>query len=391
MSKEIVYANEILPVMVELLDIPQSYYEKTVARHKAFGEWMHRKESVVAKFSPEIYPQGSFRYGTVIRPLTAAEEYDLDTVCQVSLSKKRVSQKNVKDLVGHEVKAYAVANGMDEPAREKNRCWRLDYADDVNFHMDILPAVPDQDFQNRLLLLEVAGGVAAGAIAITDRRHPRYAQVCDEWLVNNPKGYALWFEGRMRRTAQLLLESCGAMTIHASVDRLPVYAWKTPLQRAVQILKRHRDVMFKDDPDGKPISMIITTLAGRCYEGEIGLYEALVNIVQKMPMWVRDEAPRIANPVCPDEDFADKWRRDSNLEDNFWAWHAQVQQDLVALPQQLDEGHLRRFLREKFAGDVASDRARMILGAASAASVSRVSAPTVVSIKDPPRPWSIDG
>jgi hypothetical protein len=35
---------------------------------------------------------------------------------------------------------------------------------------------------------------------------------------------------------------------------------KTPLQQAVQILKRHRDMMFADDPEHKPISVIITTL-----------------------------------------------------------------------------------------------------------------------------------
>lgn len=42
------------------------------------------------------------------------------------------------------------------------------------------------------------------------------------------------------------------------------------LQRIVQILKRHRDIMFNGDED-KPISIIITTLASRAYRGETNL------------------------------------------------------------------------------------------------------------------------
>jgi len=53
----------------------------------------------------------------------------------------------------------------------------------------------------------------------------------------------------------------------ATIDELPTYRWKTPLQQVVKILKRHRDVMFLDAPDKKPMSIIITTLAGRSIPG----------------------------------------------------------------------------------------------------------------------------
>ena len=38
---------------------------------------------------------------------------------------------------------------------------------------------------------------------------------------------------------------------------------RAPLQRAIQLLKRHRDVMFADNPEVEPISMILTNLSGR--------------------------------------------------------------------------------------------------------------------------------
>ena len=56
---------------------------------------------------------------------------------------------------------------------------------------------------------------------------------------------------------------------------------KTPLQRVVQILKRHRDIKFADDNSGnKPISIIITTIAGRLYEEEDKLAELTKRLLQ---------------------------------------------------------------------------------------------------------------
>ena len=42
--------------------------------------------------------------------------------------------------------------------------------------------------------------------------------------------------------------------LYASVEDVPPYEWKTPLQRSIQILKRHRDVMFRDEPRRAPRS-----------------------------------------------------------------------------------------------------------------------------------------
>src|SRR5262249_47170933 len=159
------YLNLLLDYVLALLDVPPSHYEKAAERYRSLGEWLHRRESKVAQLSPEVYPQGSFRYGTVIRPLLAAEEYDLDLVCQIVLSKSEVTQKYVKQLVGDEIKAYAAAHSFKEPAEEKYRCWRLNYADDVNFHMDILPCVPeDVSFIQQLARLGVPPELAAMAV-----------------------------------------------------------------------------------------------------------------------------------------------------------------------------------------------------------------------------------
>src|SRR5687768_7532803 len=65
--------TKLLETIVEHLDIPRSYYEKAVARHKSLGDWLCRPESKLAVFQPHVSAQGSFRYGTVVRPLLSTD------------------------------------------------------------------------------------------------------------------------------------------------------------------------------------------------------------------------------------------------------------------------------------------------------------------------------
>jgi hypothetical protein len=319
-----------LQYIAESLDIPESHYKRAEERYQAIGRWLGRDESIIASVASIVYPQGSFRLGTVIKPITNAEEYDIDLVCELSLTKDQISQKQLKDWVGHEIKSYARANSMKSPAEESRRCWRLSYADEAKFHMDILPSIPDGDaFRILLESRGLSNDWADHAIAITDNTLPNYDRLDNDWPRSNPKGYAAWFKTCMETQfdAQRMLL---AKSIKADVEDVPEYRVKTPLQRAVQILKRHRDIRFVDDQEDKPISIIITTLAAHAYNNESDLLEALINIVSDMPRYiqVRDGIAWVPNPVDPLENFADKWKEYPRQEENFRNWLQQVRNDL---------------------------------------------------------------
>src|SRR5947209_16951297 len=104
--------NKLLDTIVDNLDIPKPYYLKAVARHNSLGEWLCRPESKLAAFKPKVHPQGSFRYGTVVRPLSADAEYDLDNVTTLQIEKTTFSQKEIKELYGTEIRGYAETHGM---------------------------------------------------------------------------------------------------------------------------------------------------------------------------------------------------------------------------------------------------------------------------------------
>jgi hypothetical protein len=259
--------------------------------------------------------------GTTVKPISGDEDYDLDLVCELTFSKAEVTQKQVKEMLGSELQAYAIAHSM-QPPREKRRCWRLDYADGAQFHVDATPAIPDAEAQRKLLeIAKLDAGWSGTAIAITDNTLRQYGHVDPNWPASNPKGYSEWFVGRMGKVFQAR-RSAIALQEHAKVEDIPTHRVRTPLQSAIQILKRHRDTMFAKRPDDKPISIILTTLSAHAYEEEQTIAAALTSVLLKMDSFIIDRGGTkwVINPSDPRENFADKWREFPARERAFYEW-----------------------------------------------------------------------
>ena len=316
--------NEILEKITDELGIPDGIYEQVVARYNAVGQWLKRDVSVVRQYSPNIYPQGSMRLGTVVKPITDDDEYDVDLVCELNhLEKENITQAWVKEKVGEEVKSYASSNSMNSKPEEGRRCWRLNYVDTYKFHMDILPSIPDGIALTKSLNnMSLSNEWSAHAIAITDKTSPNYRAFSQDWPVSNPKGYAQWFTSRM-------VSKSVFKAMESRVEPIVEFRKKTPLQQAIQILKRHRDVMFEGNCEEKPISIIITTLAAYAYNGEMNIFTALLRIVNQMEYHVQYQGDQviIANPSNPRENFADKWQKHPERQKNFQKWLEKAKQD----------------------------------------------------------------
>ncbi|MCB1781664.1 MAG: nucleotidyltransferase [Candidatus Competibacteraceae bacterium] len=330
--------DDVLEEIAAALDIPPSKFEEAKERYEALGAWLDSPESTLSAYDPTITPQGSFLLGTVTRPLTEAEEYDVDLVCLLKASKTDFTQKSLKETVGVEIRAYARAHDMEKKPEEGRRCWTLHYADDAQFHMDVLPALPDA--QRYRVILEQHGhrdlarnsSFTGQAIAITDNTLPQYDRLTDDWPQSNPMGYAAWFRSRMAvQLTEQKKATAQRQLVTASVDDIPDHQVRTPLQRAIQLLKRHRDCMFADDDEHKPISIIITTLAAHAYDNEPTIAGALQTILKNMDRYIEYPSGEawIANPVNPAENFADKWAEEPKKRENFLQWLARARTDFA--------------------------------------------------------------
>ena len=386
--------NLLLEKMVELLELPDSAYQKAKDRYEDIGEYLSREKSTCHDNDPHIFPQGSFRLGTAIRPLDESEEYDLDLACNLSkgISHGTHTQADLKTLIGGEIESYREVRNIKVPVEEKHRCWRLEYADHLSFHIDIVPCIPEDTSRQRLLTESM---VAAGqnrvlsenvthyAVSITDDRHPQYRQLSNDWNISNPEGYAKWFESRMQRgESAIIMEK-------AQIDDLPLYKRKSPLQRSIQLLKRHRDRMFKDDPDIKPISVIITTIAAKAYSGQNLLEITLQDILDELKRFSDSGSTFVPNPVNPEENFADRWTmpqyKDLHLRKNFSAWVTQVCIDFTTLVSSADTSFIAEHAMQKFSVRPMASELGTLLGLSVAPAIHSAKAHDIPD--NAARPW----
>lgn len=335
-------ATDFIERLAAEIEIPPSRYEEARNRYESVGAWLNRDESTLKDFSPDVYVQGSFRLGTPIRPVNELEHYDIDLVCELTIGKHQKTQKQLKEMLGHEMRLYAKAHGMKE-VDEGRRCWTLEYADGAQFHLDALPAIPDAEGQRLVLAARSLKSEWAGtAIAITDNTHPTYDRIDHEWPHSNPRGFTEWFRGRMKVSFSARRNAM-ALEAKASVEGVPSYRVKTPLQQCVQLLKRHRDLMFLKDADNKPISVIISTLAALSYNNEASVAVAMNAILKGMDSHIKYDAHGhaiIANPTDPTENFADKWPEYPQRRKAFFRWLEKARQDFENLVRQSNPDRL---------------------------------------------------
>lgn len=308
--------NKYLQKLAENLDISDTMRDKAIDSYSAVGNWLG---DCADDSSVKISPQGSFYLGTVIKPVDDKDEYDIDLVCLLK-DKHGASEHEIKHLVGDRLKKHGTYVKMMDK-EEGKRCWTLHYDE---FHMDILPSAPKEkvysepNFTGIRLTHKDAPGVYSS----------RYS---------NPYKYHEWFERQME-VRVLLEKSMFAARNQVDISRVPLYKIKTPLQRAIQLLKRHRDIMYQDaslvQKNNAPISIIITTLAAHAYNNEASIIEALANILENMQSYieVRNGKYWIQNPVMPEENFADKWNIEPGRQREFVRWLAKAKQEILVAP-----------------------------------------------------------
>jgi len=359
----------------EALDISESQYETAVQHYKAVGEWLNKEDSPIAQYEPQIYSQGSFRLGTMIKPIYDVDQFDIDLVCELkALKKEKVSQKELKDMIGNRLKENERYRKI---LKEGRRCWTLQYADSTRFHMDILPAIPDENKE-----FEIDSDLKNTAILITDKK-------LFNWQRSNPIGYAEWFKKRMIVRFEEIRKFL-AKSKEKDIEDVPEYKIKTPLQRAIQIFKRHRDVMFADDKENKPISIIITTLAAHAYNNEADLLDTLINIIEEMPNYIqnRNGINWIPNPVNPAENFAESWHEYPEKKKAFWSWLEQLKTDLDSAFSSKNLKFMVEKLKPRF-GDRIVNKAYVKVATLCGMSIDSTSSETSSSIiiSNPNKPW----
>lgn len=307
--------DDLLARICRVLQITPTQRALAESHYLSVGEWLGANESPLSQYAPQIFPQGSLRIGTTVKP-KGRNEYDLDLVLQLLM--------HFRDplVVLDDVERRLRGHGTYRPMVERmNRCIRLNFAGD--FHLDILPARRDYSLPGSCLL-------------VPD---------CElhDWKPSNPKGYAAWFESRSALRRMLLEAAIEPLPAHERAEE------KTPLQLAVQLFKRWRDVRYAAAPSDAPISIVLTTVAGMHYQGEETALDTLSNVVTK----VLDSLPRtgrlyVLNPMNSLEDLSERWDRNLHAYQAFVLGLRELERDLESLRMAKGVGDSTEILQRLF-------------------------------------------
>jgi hypothetical protein len=330
-------------VLTGILECAVAALELTPAQRKCIEETYrdcgeHLGKSLgISTHLADIFPQGSMRLGTVIRPFRdITEVFDLDVVFLIALLCTSRDPEALRVAVGTHLRTKY--NGVVKPLPKG---WRLDFSTERDYYLDIIPAMNS-----------VRGG---NVVAITDGA---------KWRDSNPRDYAGGFEAVAaklpRYEGEVMLEKFAALANDARIEPLPEYTQlKSPLQRIVQISKRYRDYYFNkkvNQPGLLPASIIVTTLLMKAYSRNVHSrayasgFDLLVTCVEDMPahLEIRDDGRggrlyALPNPSLPTENLVEKWS-DPKYAEAFFRWHRDFLSFLRALLQ--PEGAHRQLLSE---------------------------------------------
>ncbi|MDT7831806.1 nucleotidyltransferase [Flavobacteriaceae bacterium S356] len=332
-------SNQILLQVAQYLDISPTDYKIAQERFSAVKNWLDNG-IYRSGYLPDVYLQGSFRLGTVVRPYHKDKDgnFDIDQVCELTKYDEFKSSKVLKNDIGDRLKeSNDYERMLDE---EGKRCWTIEYATENSrpgFHIDILPALKSDE------------GTLHN-IDITHKENNVYS-----WSTSNPKGYYLWFKSKNTFSTNFIETQRDTIfnanrELYERKEDVPKQLFRTPLQRAIQIMKRHRDVHFVNR-DFKPISIIITTITTQVYNREsniIQIIDEFVNyalnrnefLIQNGYLnrddildyidgkWLIPNPVDYGRPEDERENFADRWNMESELVNNFFEWCQQLKRDI---------------------------------------------------------------
>ena len=310
--------DDLLDKMAEEIQLDASRYERMKISYEAIKKWIDDDEKFFKPYSYDVYPHGSVRILTTVKPI-GKEEFDLDIVIHLKSTTLHTPIRIYSELK-RRLQENERYKGMLEL---KNRCIRLNYSGD--FHMDILPGIQEYTYdQNR--------------IKVPDRE-------LGDWVSSNPRGYGDWFITKANSVKESLLEQV------RMAEKLPPdnFKNKKPLQRAVQLIKRYRDIYFLKDDEFKTSSIILTTIAGQFYQGEASIFDTVDNIITTIRQKVSQPASRlkILNPVNSSEDFTDKWDKEPEYYEAFKKFANHLYHEWQKLKMQhgvLEEGTIMKGL-----------------------------------------------
>jgi hypothetical protein len=287
------------------IQLSPTNYNKAEERYKAISAYVERDGSPLQGRVLHFYPQGSVPIGATIASRLTTDEYDVDIVAQLLLDENS-DPAAVLDLLYEAIRGEAGSRYHEITIRQ-SRCVTVNYADGM--HVDYTPMVRRPFTAERESVLF---------------HHCRETpHILGYSKIANPFGFAQWFK---RRTPQEVVFSNdyaalmkSQMTLdEAQQDPIPEQEHLTRKSMAVivlQLIKRFRNVRYDRRKGRRPPSVKLSKLVADNAGHTTRLSDELLYQARQIFALLAASASigqrvHIANPVCPQDVFTDRWPAD---------------------------------------------------------------------------------
>lgn len=240
-------------------------YDKQVARWNALADFMKPKLTGASGYSIRSWLQGSYKFGTQVRPTHKGDEFDIDLgmyYCwRGQPNEGDFGPKALKQMVQEALEAFAARN--DDVAEvvvpPKTRCCRIRFNGD--FHIDVPCYHLDDERDARTLATED-----------------------DTWEESDPKSIYKWF-----------------------TSQFDDYV-RTRVRRLVRYIKAWAALKFRGDQD-RPASVLLTVLVAQAVSDDLdenlpGPEDEALDVVLRKVYETVSAIQDVRNPVDPEENLA---------------------------------------------------------------------------------------
>ena len=282
------------------IQLSATAHGKAVQRYETIADRLDRDDSPFKGLIDLFYPQGSMAIGAAIASGVTNDDFDLDMVLQARCgwwTPKEVLDRLFEAINGKPGSRYYGR------ARRRSRCVTIEYS---GMHIDVtpaerLPATPER--QSNIF-------------------HHRAPEDPGRRIIANPYGFAEWF---IRKTpdsgfaeqyasrarvyeASLLVEA-------ADADPVPPpepAAHKSLAVVALQLLKRWRNVQYRNRGGRKPPSIVMSKLVANAAGQAATLSDEMLHQATSMLAFFEDSHSagrciEVVNPACPADVLTDRW------------------------------------------------------------------------------------
>lgn len=295
------FADAMLMDVARRVQLSPTKHDEAQQHFEALCSHVDRPESPLHDQVIACYPGGSFATGTAIASSVSKDQHDVDVVMELDVPTNSDPQ-TILALLFEAINGPPGSRYHGRVTRN-SRCVTVEYDDGVR--VDLMP----------IARLIAAPEKAGNLFHFKSQPRESYHKPVNPWgfadHFNNQTAYdpvfAAIFESRSLTDGKVIAKA----DVDPLPDRVPL-SEKSARVVALQLIKRNRDVRFRNRSKRKPPSVVLAAMALEVAPVGAGLLEEIISISRHIAQRLQERSAHnlcidVRNPAYIPDVFTDRW------------------------------------------------------------------------------------